>query len=284
MKLMKKTTKQNKWFLETSVFINRFLGHSLLKHEIKATIGTESCYTSFFVFYEFRRCVIKTLIELYFQVLEEDQPCDAIAYYKENFSNRENKIVIGALSALISNEDPANNKLKFLINLKRLILDILEEMGNSISEFVNNQAKCPLGKAVISSIEDFEKFIDQTKCKADCNIASFWKAHRNILKILTQEENAELYQNNKEFNKLLPLLYEVIKDYKKGQTIQNCAKLGDVIIAIEMPKSYTMLTFDRSFESLCPLMGKAVKRLPSLSELKKRQSLDQNCQISQTKS
>ena len=270
-KLMMKMNKP-KWFLETSVFINRFLGHSLLKHKIKAVIGTEPCYTSFFVFYEFKRCVIKTLIELYFQVLEEDQPSDAIAYYKENFSNRENKIVIGAISALISNEDLTNNKLKFLINLERLILDILEQMGNSIKEFVSNQAKCQLGKVAISSSEDFEKFISQIKCRADCDIASFWKAHLDILKILTQKENVELHQKNKEFNKFLPLLYEVIKNYKVGQTIQNCSKLGDVIIAIEMPKDHTMLTFDRSFESLCQLMGKTVKRLTSLAELKKQLS------------
>lgn len=262
-------TNKRKWFLETSVFINRFLGHNLLKQKIKATIGTESCYTSLFVFYEFKRSVVKTLIELYFQVLEEDQPSDAIAYYKENFSNRENKIVIGAISDLISNEDLANNKLKFLINLERLILDILEQMSNSISEFVSNQAKCPLGKVAISSNEDFEKFINQIKCKANCNIANFWKNHLGILKMLTQKENIELHQKNKEFKKFLPLLYEVIKDYKKGQTVKNCLKLGDIIIALEMPKDYIMLTFDRSFESLCPIMKKTVKRLPSLNELKK---------------
>jgi hypothetical protein len=90
--------------------------------------------------------------------------------------------------------------------------------------------------------------------------------------MLTQEENIGLHRNNKEFKKLLPLIYKVIRDCKLGQTIQNCAKLGDVIIAIEMPKKCTMLTFDRSFESLCPLMGKTVKRLPSLTELKKRLS------------
>ena len=69
---------------------------------------------------------------------------------------------------------------------------------------------------------------------------------------------------------MLPVLYEVLQDHNRGQMIRNCAKLGDVIIALEMPDKCTMLTFDRSFESLCPLIGKEVHRLPSLSELKKR--------------
>jgi len=79
------------WFLETSVHINRFLGHPLLKQKIKAITGAQPCYSSFFVFYEFKRCVVKTLINLYYAVLEEESPADAFSYYKEKFQIREIK-------------------------------------------------------------------------------------------------------------------------------------------------------------------------------------------------
>ena len=68
---------------------------------------------------------------------------------------------------------------------------------------------------------------------------------------------------------MLPILHEVLEDHSRGQMIRNCARLGDAIIAIEMPDRFTMLTYDKSYESLCPLLGKEVCRLPSLSELKK---------------
>ena len=264
---MKKTTKQT-WFLETSVHINRFLGHSLLKQEIRATTETQPCYTSFFVFYEFKQRVVKTLINLYYTVLEEESPADALFYYTQSFKTREIKIVLGAVSALLSEDDLKNDKPKALAALETLIIASLQNFNDSIKDFVTNQAKCPLAKASID--KSFEEFLGQIKCEANCTIAKFWNKHRKILKLLTQEELIKPHRKNKGFIDKLPLFLRVLDDCRVGQTIRNCPQLADAIIAIEMPKKHTMLTFDKSFESLCPLMGKQVKRLPSLKELKQQ--------------
>jgi len=258
------------WFLETSVFINRFFGHSLYKKEIDKTVRSIPCHTSFFVFYEFKRSVIKTLIELYFLV-EEEGAADAIASYKENFKTRENGIVLGAISRLLVEEDISNNKLKALSNLEALILNSLRDFKSIVKEFVENKTKCPLARAsIIKGSEDFADFVEQIKCNVTCSIAQFWKDQKGVLRLLTSENIKEKHKDNKGFAEMLPLLYEVLQDPNRGQMIRNCAKLGDAIIAIEMPSKCVMLTFDKSFESLCPLMGKGFFRLPSLSELKKR--------------
>ncbi len=275
---MKKTTKQEQmWFLETSVHINRFFGHPLLKKEIKTTVATQPCYTSRFVFYEFKRRVIVTLINLYYLIQEEESPADALSYLTQtSFSIRELKIVLGAVSSLLSQDDLKNDKQKSLAAVETLIIASLQNFQDSIEGFVEDQAKCPLAKATIDPTDrDFGEFPEQIKCKADCTIAQFWSKNRRFLKLLTQEELPELHRKNKGFSSMLPLLRKTLDDYKIAKGIRNCEKLADAIIAIEMPKKHTMLTFDRSFESLCPLMGKMVKRVPPLSILKQQLSDDQ---------
>jgi hypothetical protein len=275
-------------FLETSIHIKRLFGYELLKREIKNNIRALTCYTSFFVFYEFKRRVIKTLIDFYYVLQEEDTLADALKYYNQtSYKPRGTKIIVDALAVLLSDDDLRNSKSKALANIEMLIVFSLQNFRDSIKGFVQNkvQSQCPLSKASITNgRDDFEEFQRQIKCEAKCHIAQFWKKHRGTLEIFTKEELIESHKSNKGFAKMLLSLRMVLEDHEKGQTITNCLELADAIIAIEMPKDYTMLTFDRSFESLCPLMGKAVEKLPSLSDLKKRQSLDQNCQISQTKS
>ena len=269
-KSKKVKSNQLRWFLDTSVFINSFLGNSLYKQEIDNTIHLIPCYTSFFVFYEFKRSVIRTLIELYFLV-DEEGPVDAIATYKDNFKTRENGIILGAISRLLAEGDISSNKQKALANLEALILNSLQDFRSMVNDFVDNKAKCPLAKASISTGNvDFADFTEAIKCNADCTIAQFWKNHKGVLRLLTRDDIAQEHKKNKGFRDMLPVLHEVLQDHDRGQMIRNCTKLGDVIIAIEMPDKCTMLTFDKSFESLCPLIGKEVQRLPSLSELKKR--------------
>jgi len=266
------------WFLETSVHINRLFGHPLLKWEIKATIATQPCYTSFFVFYEFKRRVVKTLINLYCVIQEEESPAYALSYFMQaSRSIRETKIVLGAISALLSQDDLRNDKRSSLDAIEILISDSLQDFYDSIAGFVTDQAKCPLAKASID--KGYEEFAKQIRCEAKCSIAQFWKENREILESVTQEDLTKPHLKNRAFNDMLPLLDKVLEDCQVGQTIRNCQKLADAIIAIEMPRKHTMLTFDRSFESLCPLMDKEVKRLPSLSALR-QQSRDNQKQES----
>lgn len=256
------------WFLDTSVFINRFFGHPRLKQDIKQTIHTIPCYTSFFVSYEFKRSVIRTLIEWYYLVKEEG-PADALYTYKESFKPRENSIIVGAIASLLARGDVSSSKLKALSSLEALILSSLQDFQSMVKEFVENKTKCPLAKASITTgSPDFADFMEQTKCKAVCTVSKFWKSQKGVLKVLASCNDE--YKKNNGFRKMLPVLHEVLKDPDRGQMISNCAKLGDVIIAIEMPAKCTMLTYDKSYESLCPLLGKEVYRLPSLSELKRR--------------
>lgn len=275
MSKRKKKSKKPKptqlcWFLDTSVFINLLFGHTLYKREIKKTTHSIPCHTSFFVFYEFKRSVIRTLIELYFLV-DEEGPVDAIATYKDNFRTRENGIVLGALSQLLAEGDVSSDRFKALANLEALILNSLRDFQSMVKIFVENKTKCPLAKASITTGNaDFADFVENIKCSADCTIAHFWKSQKGTLRLLTREDIGDEHKKNKGFAQMLPVLYEVLQNHNRGQMIKNCARLGDAIIAIEMPRKCAMLTFDRSFESLCPLMGKEVHRLPPLSELNKR--------------
>ena len=202
-------------------------------------------------------------------VVKEEGPVDALYTLKESFQPRKNSIILGALASELAREDIVSNRLKALSRLEALILNSLQDFQSMIREFVQNRTQCPLAKASITAgNSEFADFMDQTKCEADCTIAQFWKSQKGVLRVLTS--CTEEHKKNNGFRKMLPILHEVLDDHNRGQMISNCAKLGDAIIAIEMPDKFTMLTYDKSYESLCPILGKEVYRLPSLSELKKR--------------
>jgi len=258
------------WFLETSVIRNLLFGHSLFKREIERAICANPCDTSFFVFMEFKRGVIQTLIELYYVVAEEESPADAFHYFSQSFRIRETKTVLSAIGALLLQRDLENNKQKVLVTLERLIRESLIRFNGLIRKFINDKSKCPLAKASIEN--SYEEFQQQITCEAKCQISQFWKDNKLILEKLIHQGNVEPHRSNKGFSNALPMYEKVIEDPNLGQRKNTCPRLGDTIIAIEMPSSHTMLTFDKSFESLCSILGKDVTRLPSLKELSARET------------
>lgn len=254
-------------FLETSVPRKLLFGHSLLKEEIRNHLKGARSWSSFYVLMEYKRSIVKILIDLYFVALEEDTPSDAIHYFSEGFKTRENKLVLSAIAEFLKEPDIANDKEKFLIKLETWIAAALEHFDALIEGYVENKTKCPLAKASIK--ESYEKFLEEIDCKARCAVEKLWQASRDQLKRLISEGTKEDYKKNRGFTKPLPLIESAIGDPTAPKTKSNCMDAGDFVIALEMPKHLRMLTFDTAFKSICGILGKEVVVLPSLAALRK---------------
>ncbi len=275
-KKIKSAASPKEIFLETSVIRKLFFGHHLHKNLINDTIKGTKYWSSFFVLLEYKRSVLLTLIELYFVSLEEDTPQDALAYLSETYSSRKPKIILNAIGEMLKDEELSNDKDKFLITLELLIASVAQRFEDLIGKnFITNRSGCPLAKLSlndgITTEEKYSNFIKLIKCKADCAIDKFWKENKSNLKNLITEGSLQRHTKNKAFNKVRLLIESHIINISAFKSITNCLKLSDIIIGLEMPANLRMLTFDKSFSSICEILKKEFTVLPSLAELKKPQ-------------
>jgi hypothetical protein len=275
---MKRTTRESNsvsrgWFLETSVPRKLLFGHSLLKEEILKHLRGTDRWSSYYVLMEFKRSVVKTLIDLYFVVLEENNPGDALLYFSEGFMIRQNKIILSAIGEWLKESDIANDKKRFLLKLETLIVETFQYLDDIIIGYVENRTHCQLAKAAIkeeaTKKESYERFSKEIDCRTQCSIEKFWQYNKSQLKRLVKEGEKDSHTGNKGFQKTLSLVKSVIGNVGLLKAKRNCMSVGDVIIALEMPKDLRMLTFDKAFDSICGILGKEVTVLPSLMAVKK---------------
>lgn len=257
------------WFLETSVPRNLLFGHELIKNKIRKQLKGAHCWSSFYVLMEFKRSVVKTLIDFHSVILEEGSVNGALDFYANRFNPREIKCVLSAISKLLAESDLQNDQEKFVIRLRRLIYQSVEDFNILVGHFVTNRTRCPLAGASLD--EGFDDFQEQIKCKTECTVERLWKESRCQLRKFVKEGNSAPHNQNKGFFKVLPLIKDTIGNPTAPKTITKCMQAGDFIIALEMPKALPMLTFDKAFDSICSILGKQVLVLPSLAQLKKDQ-------------
>lgn len=261
-------------FLETSVPRQMLFGHSLIKEEIREYFTRCSQkWSSFYVLMEYKRSVIKTLIDLYFVAKEEKTPSDALHYFQEGFRTRQNKIVLSAIATLLEDSEIANDKLRFLVKLETLIFGSFQYFHDLIDKYIENKTGCPLGKISIregmAREEAYRKFLEEIDCVRSCSLEKFLKNKKSQLKRLIDEGGKAPHDKNKGFQEALLLIKSAIGTLDTLKAKTNCMKVGDIIIALEIPKRLQILTFDRGFESSCLILGKRSIVLPSLATLRK---------------
>jgi hypothetical protein len=259
-------TKSKDWFLETSVPRNLLFGHPLQKTDIKTHLGETKSWSSHYVRMEYKRSVVQALINIYYVALEEETPGDAMKYFSQTFKPREAKTVLSAIGELSNEPDVLNNKQKFLLQLQMYIESAQRHFDNLI-ELVKNETDCPLARA--STTNGYEVFRAEIKCRTLCKVESLWRKSKGKLKKLISDEAKRAYCANIGFIQPLEIIKNAIDAPTAPKTQTNCKKVGDFVIALEMPKSCRMLTTDKAFEAICGILNQDVVRLRSLSELRK---------------
>lgn len=272
-KTMKSSTpplKDN--FLETSVFIKQLFGQKIHKATIKKERERAKAFSSHYVLMEYKRRVIKTLIDIYSVAKEEDSPGEVLKYFGDSYSPRVPKFFLSALGELIKEEDISNNKKKFILKLENFIEATYYAFETLIQGFIENTTKCPLAKASIEN--GYIQFLQEIECQTQCNVEGLWKKNRSNLKTLSTLSSELPHSKNNGFQKPLPIIKEAIDSPTYPKKKAHCMKAGDFIIALEMPKHLRLLTFDKAFESLCGILKKEVHIFPSYAELKKNSDLN----------
>ena len=260
---------QEQFYLETSIQIKRVLGHPKHKALIEKTLQDSKKFSSYFIYREFKAALIVPLIDFYFILREEDTLRDAIKVYSDMcFSTRDLKEIMLFLSELDTKNDYSdkNKALSYVFNyiyqIYILFEDLIDGYVANISGFINNKVNLEF------TSEGYRKFSDQLRCSGKCGQERFWTSQSQILELLLKPEIDDKYYKHKDFKKHLEIFAEIKNDISRADMPTRCLKLGDPIIAIECPKTFTLLSLDSIFEIYGTVLEKKYLILPSLQKLR----------------
>ena len=253
--IKKKHKKASKFLLETSVQIDKII-NSHVRKQIDAIKPQGNLRSSYFVFYEFKAGLIKNLINFYFLV-EITGLSQAIFQWQDSFKPREVKGALVALGVILNLEQTISED-DALPRLEAVIMYIFNNFESDIQnkqvgDFVND----PIVKYKIESRADFQGFLDLYKQRKCIPLNSFFQKNSGSLdKILS----AEKLDNLK--NKTLPIKLKDIKSNPKKANKYHVNKaVGDAVISIDTPNSYTLVTLDTDYNILCGSLGKEIRLL-----------------------
>ncbi len=246
---MKKKKKDNdciKFLIETSVqrdkITNPHVKEQLLKVSSKGKL-----YSSFFVCYEFKVSLIKNLIDFYFLV-ELEGPAQAFITWHDKYQPREVKDIVLLQGLIYKITDTINTKDKeeFLVNLETIIIDLLIAFYVDINKtLVGDFGGNEIVKYQILSRDDFQLFRDLYNRSKIVQMDSFWARNKIVLDKLCENELIVT------INKTLPEKLKKIQiDQKESNKYMINRAVGDVVIAVDSPRSYTIISLDHAFSVL----------------------------------
>ena len=274
-----------KHFVDSSVVQPMLLGSSTYKKHFADQFTDEKPYISDYVQMEIKRSCIVPFINFYFLL---DMPNiesigDALAVWSNRFSNREIKAVTRLIGTLIDthqlNDMSPKDKSEALRRLGFLIKRIESQLRRKFINIGENTTRCARAEVLLISsqteqypISDqlkqfIEKFNDVKGCRSRCRVDDFilnkFKDEIEAFFDQTKKLDRPKKRENKGFVDITTNLEKIIDTEGKACSCRMCGKIGDAIIALEMPGNMQLEYTDYSFENLCKVIEKSHKRHPS---------------------
>ena len=255
----------SKALVETSA-VRAKVGPSTPEHMQAFDRATASytLYTSCYVRMEFVRRWICTFSEMAITVARFDKVAAALVYLEQSFSPREVKAYIACIAELESSgisltSDSAAEEFA------RSAFHWLRRFDRLFPSRIQNRSHCRRGNKVLD-ISSFANILDE--------LASFTKSFRSpvtdcevnrFLKLSNTKSEAYSLAN-KIAEKDVSCMKSLLKYVNQNThiTCTECERIGDVVIALEQTRSFTLAHIDNSFSYLCTARGMPNLQIPSL--------------------
>ncbi len=259
-KMLNKNKKKECILLDTSVQIeniksgNTFLTQKIREYKLQDKKPT----TLFFVKYEFRTGLLLSCVDFYFLAkLKSNNIADAYSKWSNNFKVRDlkNILIIESVVFRMNQSIPSGDSKKFLRMLEAAILQLENYFEASIRDKHGCFSSDPIVSTSIRNYEDFQKLKDLYVSRKIIPMKDFWENNKQSLEaLLSSKSNYD--KCGKSGKATLEVLEKIFSEPDQSENYNNNRKLGDSIVAVDCPKSYTLLTTDRIFEVLCGSLGK----------------------------
>lgn len=256
---MKKTNTKPKILLETSIQIKRQIDDDI-KKIIDEFYRNNRLYSSNFIKYEFKAGFIRNFINFYFLVKVWKDPSIALIKLSQSFKPRElkNGLILQGLLQRLNNKIDTKNTKKYLAQIESIISSIVENFETNLISLVGDFSSNEIVRYELFDSSSYQGFITLLNNeKGIIPLDKFWNKHQNELELLIKDST--IYKKKHQF--IYDGLCEIKNDTSNAKMPSVCKKIGDAVIAVDSPSSFTILTLDSSFDKLCPIINKKHRKL-----------------------
>jgi hypothetical protein len=256
-------------------------GHSLTKRAVAETLGNGNREVSKFIRMEYIRSLVIPMIELYFLIKESESVRDALIEWSQAFSPRRLKIVLVTITEWIASEEGSQNKATTLRRLGRELVSRMRDFDHTFP-IQHDPLSCELGSLSFprqlfheEMLRDFKENFDRIfHGTPRCGLCQFRARQIQDLKAkgvdLYSEEQRRKYKRNRGYVRQATHIEKAVATTEKQPSCRWCEKLGDTIIALHFPQEAVLVTGDQVFAPLAERLGKAIRFIPPLAQLKKQ--------------
>lgn len=249
----------NSFLLDTSVQIESFKFPELNKYLNKKRVQGFGLVSSFFVLYEFKIGLIKSLIDFYTLLELTNDSATALAKWSD-MRGRDPKYGLVLESMLHRNYDniPTKDIKKYLMMIEAVIYNTVNNFDTFLDSLVGSFSNDEIVNFPIKTKDDFRAFVDKYNSRKVIPLEDFWKKNSTTLDTLVADTN---FSQHKDLKKMYNNICSIHADIKKVNNFFINNGIGDAIIATDCPAKKTILSLDHSFECLAPALGKKFETL-----------------------
>jgi hypothetical protein len=277
-------SKRPRYFLDTSAVLYQRHGHSLQRAAVRDAVGDGVVLVSMFIRMEYLRGVILNLIELYFLIKESESVDDALIDWSQKIhQDRKLKIVLMTVPRWIVQHEDWQAREKSLRRLGELIVRWTYEFDEAHrGRHAKDRLACELGRVSVRRqtfqeqmlLDFYLRFRSIQDSIPNCRLCEFKeRQQRTLIKLeidLYSPAQRNAYAKYKGYVTQAERMEEAAHSTETVPRCRWCERLGDSIIMLQTPKTATVVTADRAFVPLGEILGRPVRLLPSLAELKKQ--------------
>jgi hypothetical protein len=272
---------QQKHFLDSSVVRPYLFGGNIYRQYFRTRFGDDRIYISEYVRMEVIRGYLIPLLNFYFVL---DMPhhatvSDAISETANSFKPREQKAVLQLTAHLYAARDVDLNDMRDKAKALRYLAGYIQRIELMLREgFTNigvNATRCArcwanFGNAPAPDKEKlmhfFDLFQDKHSCRSNCRIDHFLveRHQEQVKQLITYAAGLAPRGSaaNRGFLQTIEELKNALVSQAQNCSCDQCAKIGDVVIALEAPPDMQLEHTDHAFDHLCKVLDKPHKKHP----------------------
>jgi hypothetical protein len=271
-------------FLDTSVLRSLLLGTQVYKQYFESRFTDQQLYISNYVQMEMKRSYLINLISFYFVLRLEtiNNIGDAITLWSNKFKTSELKAILQLIPQLFSthqlNFSSPQDKEKALailgIYIKRFELLLRKKFNNTNNDATAcARAIVPLNLDLQNAAAGLKQFADEfgdvDTCRSKCQIDQFLLVqYRSEIEQLVQiASQLPKNSNTRGFIKVVNNLKDILAQGAAACDCKGCAKIGDAVIALNVPRNMQLEHTDNSFDYLCPVINQPHYKHPSENQI-----------------
>lgn len=232
-----------------------------------------------FVKMEFRRSFLVNLIRFFFvlDMAHIESVDDAAILWSNKFKTSELKAILQIISKLFDTEkidsSSSTEKEKALLALGRLIKRY-ETLIEGYTDIGTHSTRCARANVTLDinleklreDLHGFLELFDDTKsCRDRCVVDEFLlsKKRKAVERFVALSGSLSKQKETAGFKRIVENLEDILSEGPSACSCKRCEKIGDAVIALDTPRSFSIEHTDYSFDQLCDSLGQPHQRHPS---------------------